>query len=168
MQTAAFAAAAPIRLSADQLFDSLTRVLGIKEQEPPQQTDGPGMGVYRRAQTGRFQFHQLFGFDPSTCPDEVTGTIPQALFMMNSRFVVERAGGFAKRLLDDAALSEAQRIERAYLMALTRPPDSAEVDSALTYIAELEKKLSQPDAHAIAWRSFCHVLMSTNEFLYLD
>ena len=97
-----------------------------------------------------------------------TNVAPQALFMMNSRFVVERAGGFAKRLLDDTALSETQRIERAYLMALTRRPDSAEVDSALTYIADLEKKLGQPDAHQVAWRSFCHVLMSTNEFLYLN
>ena len=97
-----------------------------------------------------------------------TNVAPQALFMMNSRFVVEQAGGFAKRLLDDATLSDTQRIERAYLMALTRRPDSAEMDSALTYIADLEKKLASPDAHAMAWRSFCHVLMSANEFLYLN
>jgi hypothetical protein len=97
-----------------------------------------------------------------------TNVAPQALFMMNSRFVVEQAGVFAKRLLDDATLSDTQRIERAYRMALTRPPDSAEVDSALSYIADLEKKLATPDAHASAWRSFCHILMSTNEFLYLN
>ena len=60
-----------------------------------------------------------------------TNVAPQALFMMNSRFVVEQAGGFAKRLLDDAGLSDAQRVERAYLMALTRRPGSGEVDSAL-------------------------------------
>jgi hypothetical protein len=112
-----------------------------------------------------------FDYGDATTPGEGrprTNVAPQALFMMNSRFVVERAGGFAKRLLEDAALSEKQRIERAYLMALTRRPDSAEVDSALTYIADLEKKLPQPDAHPVAWRSFCHVLMSTNEFLYLN
>jgi hypothetical protein len=113
-----------------------------------------------------------FDYGDATTPGDGrprTNVAPQALFMMNSRFVVERAGGFAKRLLDDTALSDnKQRIERAYLMALTRQPDSAELDSALTYIADLEKKLGQPDAHAIAWRSFCHVLMSTNEFLYLN
>jgi hypothetical protein len=112
-----------------------------------------------------------FDYGDATTPGEGrprTNVAPQALFMMNSRFVVDRAGGFAKRLLDDSAFSDAQRIERAYLMALTRQPDSAEVDSALTYIADLEKKLGQPDARAIAWRSFCHVLMSTNEFLYLN
>ena len=97
-----------------------------------------------------------------------TNVAPQALFMMNSRFVIERAGGFARRLLDDASLTDAQRVERAYRMALTRPPEAAEVDSALTYIAQLEKKLNSPDARALAWRSFCHVLISTNEFLYLN
>ena len=97
-----------------------------------------------------------------------TNVAPQALFMMSSRFVVERAAGFAKRLLDDQSLSDAQRIERAYLMALTRRPDPAEIDSALTYIGDLEKKLGGADAHTVAWQSFCHVLMSTNEFLYLN
>jgi hypothetical protein len=112
-----------------------------------------------------------FDYGDATTPGDGrprTNVAPQALFIMNSRFVMERAGGFAKRLLDDPALSEPQRIECAYLMALTRQPDSAEVDSALTYIADLEKKLAQPDAHRVAWRSFCHVLMSTNEFLYLN
>jgi len=74
----------------------------------------------------------------------------------------------AKRLLEDASLSDAQRVERAYLMALTRKADAGEVDSALSYIAGLEKQLAKPDAHATAWQSFCHVLMSTNEFLYLN
>jgi hypothetical protein len=48
-------------------------------------------------------------------------------------------------------------------MALTRPPDGAEVDAALTYIGSLEQKLGKPTA----WQSFCHILMSTNEFVYL-
>jgi hypothetical protein len=97
-----------------------------------------------------------------------TNVAPQALFMMNSRFVVERARGFAKRLLDDAALSDAQRIDKAYLMVLTRKPDATEIDFALSYIADLEKKLTDADAHLSAWQSFCHILMSTNEFIYLN
>jgi hypothetical protein len=59
-------------------------------------------------------------------------------------------------------------VERAYLMVLTRRPDGGEVDSALTYIGELEKQLGKPEAHHMAWQSLCHVLMSTNEFLYLN
>ena len=97
-----------------------------------------------------------------------TNVPPQALFMMNSRFVVEKSLGFAKRLLDDSSSSDAQRVERAYLMALTRRPTAADVDAALTYVADLERKLEKPDAHLTAWQSFCHILMSTNEFLYLN
>ncbi|MGH9630079.1 MAG: DUF1549 and DUF1553 domain-containing protein, partial [Bryobacteraceae bacterium] len=97
-----------------------------------------------------------------------TNVAPQALFMMNSRFVVERALGFAKLLLKDEDLSDASRVERAYLMAWTRKPDADEVDSALTYISNLEQRLGTPDAHLTAWQSFCHILMSANEFIYLN
>jgi hypothetical protein len=113
-----------------------------------------------------------FDYGDATTPGEGRGrtnVAPQALFMMNSRFITEAASGFAKRLLGDAELSgDTARIERAYLMVLTRRPDASEVDEALTYIADLEKKLGSSDAHATAWQSFCHVLMSTNEFLYLN
>ena len=112
-----------------------------------------------------------FDFGDATTPGDGrprTNVAPQALFMMNSKLVVERSRGFAKRLLDNAALSDTQRIERAYLMALTRRPDASEIDTALSYIAGLEKRLTQPDAHLGAWQSFCHVLMSTNEALYLN
>ena len=44
-----------------------------------------------------------------------------------------------------------------------------EIDSALAYIGSLEgKQLGKPDAHIIAWQSLCHVLIATNEFLYLN
>jgi hypothetical protein len=53
-------------------------------------------------------------------------------------------------------------------MVLTRKPDGGEVDTALTYIGSVEKQFDKPDAHVTAWQSLCHILMSTNEFLYLD
>ena len=112
-----------------------------------------------------------FDYGDATTPGDGrprTNVAPQALFMMNSKFVMASANGFAKRLLDNAALTDAQRVERAYLTALARRPEPAEVDSALTYIRNLESKIKSPDAHTTAWRSFCHVLVSTNEFLYLN
>jgi len=112
-----------------------------------------------------------FDFGDATSPGDGrarTNVAPQALFLMNSGFVQTRSEGFAKRLLEDAALSDAQRVERAYLMALTRKPDAGEVDAALSYIANLAKRLGSSDAHDKAWQSFCHVLLATNEFLYLN
>jgi hypothetical protein len=112
-----------------------------------------------------------FDFGDATTSNEGrprTNVAPQALFMMNSSFVMERAKGFATKLLDDASLTDVGRIEKAYLMVLTRKPDASEVDSALSYIANLEQQLGRPEAHAVAWQSFCHILMSSNEFVYLN
>ena len=113
----------------------------------------------------------VFDYGDATTSNEGrprTNVAPQALFMMNSSFVIARSQGFAKKLLDDAALTDAGRIEQAYLIALTRKPESTEVDNALSYIANLEKKVATPESHATAWQSFCHVLLSSNEFLYLN
>ena len=68
---------------------------------------------------------------------------------------------------DDPALTDAQRISRAYQIAFTRNPDPVEVDESLSYISALEKRLETPDARLNAWRSFCRILFSTNEFIYL-
>ena len=97
-----------------------------------------------------------------------TNVAPQALFMLNSRFVLEQAQGFAGALLQQAALTDTERIRQAYRMALTRDPDAAETDNALTYIGEMRKRIGEPEGRAKAWQSFCHVLLSTNEFLYLQ
>jgi hypothetical protein len=59
-------------------------------------------------------------------------------------------------------------VVEAYLMSLTRQPDASEVDSALSYISEMEKRQQGPDGRIEAWQSFCHVLIATNEFLYLN
>jgi hypothetical protein len=96
-----------------------------------------------------------------------TNVAPQALFMMNSKFTLDRAKGFAQRLLDDTAASDSDRVQRAYLTALTRKADAQEVDGALSYISTLQQKLNAESARLAAWQSFCHILMSANEFVYL-
>jgi len=53
-------------------------------------------------------------------------------------------------------------------MTLTRRPAPDELDSALTYMGNLEKQLGKPDARLTAWQSLCQILIATNEFLYLN
>ncbi len=82
----AFASATPVRLRADQLYSAIARVLGFKEDGGGQRQQPMG-GPYQPDRTLRGQFHVKFGFDPSTTPDELMGTIPQALYMMNSGLI---------------------------------------------------------------------------------
>ena len=94
----------------------------------------------------------------------LTNVAPQTLFMMNSEFGFEHARKIAGKLEALPEASDSKRIEAAYLQILNRKPDPGEVDTALTYINHYAKKYG-PEG---AWPSFCHVLMGSNEFVYVD
>jgi hypothetical protein len=85
----------------------------------------------------------LFGFDPSTSPDELNGTIPQALFMMNSGLVnnLTRAAGqtrlgqiLEKFKNDDDALGE------LYLVVYAREPSAREAQLCRDYISRVNNR----------------------------
>ena len=58
------------------------------------------------------------------------------------------------------AASQEARIERIYQIAIGRPPIAAEV--------EIAQGLLGPNPDADAWSRFCHVVLCTNEFIYVD
>ena len=112
----------------------------------------------------------LFDFGDATIPLEkrpLTNVAPQALFMMNSEFVAERARNVAQSLLDSADLSDSDRIEQAYLRTLNRRPDAEEIDTGLTYLARLQSRFGSISGLE-AWQSLCRVLIASNEFVYVD
>ncbi len=111
----------------------------------------------------------LFDFGDATTTGEgraSTNVAPQALFMMNSQFVAERAEGLTKLLLAGAGASsdDARRIERAYLLLLGRKPTQEETTEALGYVGAVAP--AGPATERL--QSFCHILLSSNEFLYVD
>jgi hypothetical protein len=96
----------------------------------------------------------------------LTNVAPQALFMMNSEFVTERAKTVANALLEEASLSDRQRLERMFVKVLDRMPEADEIDAAFTYMTRYREKF-QADS-AAAWRSFLHILLTSNEFIYVE
>ncbi len=123
-----------------------------------------------------YDVFRAFDFaDPSVSNGDRSATVvaPQALFMMNGSIVLRHTRLMADRLLEAEELDDPGRVRDAYERVLARPPDSGEVDRALTFISELERKLEDraPDAaerRARAWQSFCKALIGSNEFLYLN
>jgi len=71
----------------------------------------------------------------------LTNVAPQALFMMNSVFVDERAKNIVQSVINEQGLTDAKRVESLYLRILNRMPASEEVDSSLTYIVNFRQKL---------------------------
>src|SRR5262249_34305903 len=118
-----------------------------------------------------FSLLNLFDFgDATTSSDGRThsNVAPQALFMMNSDFVLERSRSFAEFLLKSANLDDSKRVQRAYLISLSRSPTTREIQNAMQYISGFPANSSGSQARLEGWASFCQILMASNAFIYTD
>lgn len=128
--------------------------------------------------TQRIQRHPYLaifdGADPSTStPVRLVSTTPlQALFLMNDPFVHEQAARFAGRVLSEAE-GDANRIDRAYRLALGRNADPEEVGSGVQFLSEArgrlhESGIADADLERPSWEALVRVIFRLNEFVYVD
>ncbi len=94
-----------------------------------------------------------------------TTVAPQALLMMNSELVREAAEKFAAHLLAQTKLSDAKRVELAYVKAYGRPPTVRELDRAQRFLGQNTDKNGGATG---AWEMFCQALLAANEFIHLN
>ncbi len=85
---------------------------------------------------------------------------PQALFFLNDPFVQDNGRALAARLAREEPAGGEPRIRRLYALALGRPPSPAEVD--------LGRQLLATDGDVDPWERYCQVILSSNEFIYID
>ena len=100
----------------------------------------------------------LFDFpNPNqTSEQRVATNVPlQRLFLLNSTMVMDSAKQMVKRL---EKVPETQRIGEAYRLLFGRTPDVTEQQLGQSYVAR----------GADAWPEYLQVLMSSNEFLYVN
>ena len=113
------------------------------------------------------------------CEVRRTSTVaPQSLMLMNSDFVLEFAGHFARRIEEEAGDDVANQIDRAWQLGYGRSPNDSEIATARAFLDEqtaVFDKLSEegsddksPDARQRALETLCQMLLSSNEFLYID
>ncbi|WP_417375401.1 DUF1553 domain-containing protein [Gimesia maris] len=101
-------------------------------------------------------------------------TVPaQALFMMNSPFVVSQAEQTASKLLSDTQQSDRQRVSQLYLACLGRDATAAEQTEAVQYIDALKQQNAKENtdpktATQKAWASYCQILFASTEFRFLN
>ena len=85
----------------------------------------------------RFRFNTLFGIDPSTPSDEVLGTIPQALFLMNSPLVNRGVTAANNTMLGELLKSTPDNravLDTLYHKVLARRPTPKEVAVCGRYV----------------------------------
>jgi len=177
-----FASNCPSRLRSDQILDSLDQVLELhrgpsgdgkaggkaagkaaaKKQglaKDLQETNGKaGKGIGRGE---REQFGALYGVDPSTPNDDILGTIPQALFLMNGSQInrAMTAGGntVLGRILASSP-DNRQALQALYLRVFSRGPTPKELSTCLRYIEASGNRLD-------AFEDILWSLINSTEFI---
>lgn len=137
-----FAASYPTRLRAEALWQSLVNVLGP--------IGGVGNGRFRpaapanpigraaaRAQSVESSVLNEFRYDPSLKPDEVEGSISQALLLMNNPQLLramQAQGSNSLGTLLRRNPKDEDAIRALYLKALARRPSESEMSKASAFV----------------------------------
>ncbi|MFP6893270.1 MAG: DUF1553 domain-containing protein, partial [Opitutales bacterium] len=88
----------------------------------------------------------------------------QALFMMNSEFVLKEANAAAVKILEAEGLDVQQRLVLVFKTTLGRIPSEAEKSLALAYLKKHDDDSNQQDA----WGGILHGLFACLDFRYLN
>jgi len=183
------------RLDAESLRDSILAVTGTLDAtlggpiatntqsfRPGRPTmaappDSDRRSIYLPIQRGNLNdLFQVFDFpDPNALAGKryVTTAPTQALYLMNSPLVIEKAKSWAEKLLSQTDKSDAELARNVYLTAYARPCSRAEEQKALKFLADYSNVLAQiePDAKSRkekVWTGFCQAIIESTEFRFLN
>ena len=167
------------RLKAEEIRDAMLFVSG----ELQTQVGGPSVDgdAFRRSlyiksfRNTPDEF--LHAFDvanglKSVAERNSTTTPSQSLLMINGDYALRRAEKLAERLIADTSATGPEAIgpevlTAAFRMVWSREPNESELLSSQQFVnaaADPDTNVSQRDRLV----DFCHVLLNSNEFLYID
>jgi cytochrome c553 len=184
------------RLDAEAIRDAMLAVAGVLDRARPSEHPFPAIANWTWTQhfpfkaayesnhrsvylmTQRLHRHPFLGLfdgpDTNTTTDvRSSSTVPlQALFLMNSKFMRDTAETFARRSCAEATATP-ERICRMEELAYGRPPTQGEIERATTYLTQFRTLassagLNPTQADTEAWLSYARVILTANEFFYID
>jgi hypothetical protein len=177
------------RLEAEAIRDSLLMASGeldLTMSGPSVPYAVPRRAVYLKAYRNAHD-PVLDSFDApdgflSMAVRNVSTTATQSLLMVNSAWTLARAQAMAARLEAEGLPDVNQRIDRVFELALGRPASDIERAEATQFLREQAGRsgvwnAEAEDEHSAGWEDvvptevwvdFCHVLMNSSEFLYVD
>ncbi len=119
-------------------------------------------------------------FDPATvnpnCEVRATSTVAlQSLLLLNNEFPVRQSEEIAQRVIRTAGPEVSAQVRFAWRLILGQEPTAEQVAGACSFLSRQSARFAAekpkpaapaPDARALA--SFCHALLCSNGFLYVD
>lgn len=168
-------------LAEDEIASLRDKWHWVVSADPAQHTR---RGIYILVRRN-FKFPMFEVFDTpvtsQSCPvRDVTTVAPQALWGLNNKSVLRQAMHMAGRVIRDAGDDPGTQVDRAWQIALGRPPSDAESTSAIRLLHDLEQSspvpmLELPDSlnsgspsRAQALGKLCLALFNLSEFAFVD
>jgi len=145
---------------------------GDGEVNTPADAHGNRRSIYlqvRRSQP--LTFLQLFDqpvIETNCTRRETSAVASQALTLLNSEFMTKKADAFADRVLKEDAKDPATHTLR---LAFARPPTEQESALFAKFLDQQTRhhaKTAPAEARRRAVADLCHMLLSANEFAYID
>ena len=90
---------------------------------------------------------------------------PQSLFMMNNPFVIQQSEILANRICETAGTDLAAQVTLAWRLVFGRLPSESDVQAGVEFLTVRD---ATAESSAVALNHFCHALLSSNGFLYVD
>jgi hypothetical protein len=174
------------RLDAEAIRDAMLALSGKSFLTPPNKSLTSGMAFPKKKKgtvvVAEFAYRSvylpivrnalpeslaIFDFaDPSLIVGQrdVTTVPSQALFLMNSPFVIDQAAGFADKVLAARDLDDAARVDLAIRLAFSRAATAEEKQRVAEFVQGLQ---TAGQTRSNAWAAFCQTLLASAEFRYL-
>jgi hypothetical protein len=157
------------RLSAEQIRDAAVAVTGELDSRMSGEGGDSGKTARRAIYLKVFRNKQDATLDVFDVPDgqfstpvrNVTTTPTQSLFMINGPWMMLRAKALARRINDSSKTLD-ERVATAYRAVFSRDPSADESRAGVEFLQ------SSTAGGEEALVDFCHVLLNSNEFLYVD
>ncbi len=162
----------PRRLDAEQIRDSILTTSGeLRSMHDGASLDSlkPVRSIFIRSmRNSQDRFLSLFDSpdgSTSTAKRSATTTPLQSLMMMNSDWVNARAESMSQQIIGLKS-SPGASIQEAFERVFLKPPSPSEMESAMNFVGTLDAPSDQ------AWHKlftdYCHVLINSNSFLYVE
>jgi len=173
---------------APEALEGLSRKGSTWDASPEQQQQRRSLYIYTQRSL-LVPFMTTFDFCDTTLPcaaRDVTTVAPQALALLNNETVHRRSRVLAQRVLEEAASADPKvRAVVAWRRTLGREPTAEELQLAAAHLKQQQRLFEQHavstgqgddatdempprSADQLALESLCHVLLNSNEFLYVD
>ncbi|MEC7776836.1 MAG: PSD1 and planctomycete cytochrome C domain-containing protein [Planctomycetota bacterium] len=157
------------RMSPEAL-EGLSRKATAWGSSPPEERSR--RSIYMMSKRSRLlPLMTTFDFCDTTlsCGQRDVSLVPtQALALLNNHFVHEQSRAMAERVAAEAGKDQDNQVRTAWQIALGRSPTEIELMAATAHLESQAMHFKEQEQENLPLTSLCHVLLNTNEFIFID